>query len=228
MDSTAVVGFAQHAVNQFLPGLNPEVAMLLVGVIASLLLSLLRIVSGLFQRAAGVSADWWGEHRDAINPILAVLMGLFAAGSPIGAILGLAGHGIVKGATKLVGHTANVSKEALTKGKAVAFLLGLSLLALLASHALASPVRTLPNGFTVDEGVAVDPAPHTPFLDRLSWGFGPGVRFEARPGANVSVGYAVGTVGYVFNGHLNLKARAWRDAEQAPKGGGAVEALWVW
>lgn len=225
MDSTAVVGFAQHAVNQFLPGLNPEAAMLLVGVIASLLLSLLRIVSGALQRAAGVSADWWGEHRDAINPILAVLMGMFAAGSPIGAILGLAGHGIIKGATKAIGHAAVVTGLAKSKGKAVALILGLSLAASVAS---ASPVTQLPNGFTVDEGVQVDPAPHTSFWERLSFGFGPGVRFEARPGANVSVGYVVGTVGYVWNDHLNLKARLWRDAEQAPKGGGAVEALWVW
>lgn len=225
MDSLQVVGFAQHAVNSFLPGLDPVAAALLVGVLVSALLYLFQFLSRAFTTASGVSAGWWTKHRDAINPILAILLGLLGAGSPIGAFLGLAGHGILKGVTKAAGHAASVSTGAINKGKAVALALMLSGLAFGAvGQATASPVRSV-GGFTVDAGVPVD---RTPFLERLSWGFGPGVRFEARPGANVSVGYVVGTVGYVFNGHLNLKVRGWRDAEQAPKGGGAVEALWVW
>lgn len=229
MDSLAVVGFAQHAVDSFLPGLDPVAGAMLVGILVSLILSGLRLAGVIALRASNTSADWWTKHRDAINPILAILIGLLGAGSPIGAILGLAGHGILKGATKVVGHAAVVSGVARAKGRAVVLALCLSGLAFGAVRPSMAAQRT-PEGFTVDAGVAggAGDATSTPFLDRLSWGFGPGVRFEARPGANMSVGYLVGTVGMVWNDHLNLKARLWRDAEQAPKGGGAVEALWVW
>lgn len=224
MDSTAVVGFAQHAVDGFLPGLDPMAAKLLVGLIVSLIFMVGRLLArAIVPAEAGVS-KWWTAHRDALNPLIVVILGLFGEGSAIGAILGFAGHGILKAGGKVVGHAATVSGIAKAKGRAVVVALMLSGLLLGAAGRSMAAEKPL-QGLTVDYA---DDAKPVSFLERLSWGFGPGVRFDARPGANLSVGYVVGAVGYVWNDHLNLKARLWRDAEQAPKGGGAVEALWVW
>lgn len=215
MDSLQVVGWVGTQVGNTLPGLDPTVHSLLVGVIASLVLSLMRFLILRINQGEHAIASVWEKYREVLNPIIAGILGFLATGNPVGFLLGAAGRGVLKAGASVVKGTASAAGVSKAKAVALALVLGLSLMA---SQAPAQSLRQGGLAGIVDETKPAAKSSAIPWWQSPVFALGFGARQDWVPNAQLT-GFGGVQVGFVYNDHISPRARLTRDLKQEARWG---------
>lgn len=189
MDSTTVATGLATLLDHYLPGLDPRTRLLVIGTLASLIISGLRralnFFSGYDARIIGAVQPFWEKWSGLLNPLLGALLGyLLDGGNLAGLLAGAAGRGIVKAATSVVSTSA--SAAGLKKARAAALLLVAGL-----------AVATVAGATEAKKPSVLQTA-----VARTALSFGPEVRFreDRKPDVAVKIQPAL-----IWGDHLSLR-----------------------
>lgn len=228
MDSTFVATWLAHQVDAALPGLDPQARLLLLGALASFIVSCLRWVAVRWDYQKAHVAAWWEAHREAINPLLGAILGFMLTGDWMGLLAGAAGRGLIKAAGSVISYSA--TQAGVKKARAVIIMAALGFFCLGGVARAGEQTLTL----TLDPGLAPEVAVAAPvqasptFMDRVraATAVGVGMRSDwTKVESRLSTFLGV-QLGFVYGDHLSPRFRLTRDVDKEPRWG-AEASLWV-